>query len=123
MFNDKKIRIAILDLNENLPNQGMRCIRQILKEYGEKNNIEIEHREFEVRVEKQVPDLSFDIYISSGGPEAHWKARAANGKKIILTGFLRLKSGTKILLNKIKNMSSLFATLINWHAGIIKLPM
>jgi homoserine O-succinyltransferase len=68
MFNDKKIRIAVLDMNEKFPNQGMRCIRQIIKEYGEKNNIEIEWDEFEVRIEKEVPDLSYDIYISSGGP-------------------------------------------------------
>jgi len=68
MLSDKKIRVAVLDMNEKHPNQGMRCIRQIIKEYGEKNNIDIEQNEFEVRVEKQVPDLSYDIYISSGGP-------------------------------------------------------
>ncbi len=68
MLSDKKIRVAVLDMNEKHPNQGMRCIRQIIKEYGEKNNIDIEQNEFEVRIEKQIPDLSYDIYISSGGP-------------------------------------------------------
>ncbi len=68
MFSDKKVRVAILDMNEKHANQGMRCIRQILKGFSENNNIEIELEEFEVRVEKQVPDMSFDIYISSGGP-------------------------------------------------------
>ena len=32
LFN-KTIRIAILDMNEGQPNQGMRCIRQLLRDY------------------------------------------------------------------------------------------
>ena len=68
-FNDKKlIRVAILDLYEGVPNQGMRCIREILNQYGEANNIDLVWEEFEVRLSKQLPDLNFDIYISSGGP-------------------------------------------------------
>jgi homoserine O-succinyltransferase/O-acetyltransferase len=68
MYSDKKIRIAILDMNEGQPNQGMRCIREILNQYGETNNLELQWDEFEVRLEKKVPDMSYDIYISSGGP-------------------------------------------------------
>jgi GMP synthase-like glutamine amidotransferase len=68
MFSDRKIRIAILDMNEGHPNQGMRCLREILSEYAERNNITIEQDEFEVRLGMQIPDLSYDIYISSGGP-------------------------------------------------------
>ncbi len=69
MFNDKKYcKVAILDLYEGVANQGMRCLRNILKEYSDTNNIELQVDEFEVRMLKQVPDLSYDIYISSGGP-------------------------------------------------------
>ena len=68
MFSDKKIRIAILDMNEGQPNQGMRCLREILSEYGERNNLTIEQDEFEVRQGMQIPDMSYDIYISTGGP-------------------------------------------------------
>ena len=64
----KAIRVAILDLNEGRPNQGMRCIREILNQFGEAANIELEWDEFEVRLQKQTPDLTYDIYISSGGP-------------------------------------------------------
>jgi len=64
----KKIRVAILDLYEGQPNQGMRCIREILKEYGESHGLDLQTDEFEVRMEKKVPDLSYDVYISSGGP-------------------------------------------------------
>jgi homoserine O-succinyltransferase/O-acetyltransferase len=68
MFSDKKVRIAILDMNEKHPNQGMRCLREIMAEYGKKNNLAIDLDEFEVRVDKQIPDMSYDIYISTGGP-------------------------------------------------------
>jgi len=62
------VRVAILDLYEGQANQGMRCIRELLGEYGKKHNLHIQLDEFEVRQEKKVPDLSYDIYISSGGP-------------------------------------------------------
>lgn len=65
---DMKIRIAILDLYEGAANQGMRCLREIICEWSNKKNYEIELCEFNVRQKNEVPDLSFDIYISSGGP-------------------------------------------------------
>ena len=68
MFGEKKIRVAILDLNEGLPNQGMRCIREILREFSIANSLELVWDEFEVRLQNQLPDLTYDIYISSGGP-------------------------------------------------------
>ena len=64
----RKIRIAILDLNEGKPNQGMRCIRQIIHQWIETSEMNVESKEFDVRVKNELPDTSFDIYISSGGP-------------------------------------------------------
>lgn len=60
--------MAILDLYEGQANQGMRCLREILNQYAETYDIQLEWDEFEVRINKEVPDLSYDIYISSGGP-------------------------------------------------------
>jgi GMP synthase-like glutamine amidotransferase len=65
---NRPIRVAILDLYEGQANQGMRCLREILKTYGETHHLQLSIQEFEVRLHKQVPDLSYDIYISSGGP-------------------------------------------------------
>lgn len=62
------LNVAILDLNAGLPNQGMRCIRQILEEWSADNGVAVKKDEFEVRLETKVPDLSYDVYISSGGP-------------------------------------------------------
>ena len=60
--------MAILDLYEGVANQGMRCIREILNQYGEANFLDMEWDEFEVRQKMEVPDTSYDIYISTGGP-------------------------------------------------------
>jgi homoserine O-succinyltransferase len=68
MYSSNPVRIAILDLYEGQPNQGMRCIRELLREFGLTHDLVLEIDEFEVRLEQKVPDLSYDIYISSGGP-------------------------------------------------------
>ena len=60
--------MAVLDLNEGQPNQGMRCLRDIINQFGEVNQLDLHRDEFEVRIAQQIPDLSYDIYISSGGP-------------------------------------------------------
>jgi GMP synthase-like glutamine amidotransferase len=65
---ENSMRIAILDLYDGEPNQGMRCIREILHDFASENAIHIEVQEFDVRVKSEVPDLSFDAYISTGGP-------------------------------------------------------
>lgn len=69
IWNEKRIiRIAILDLNAGAPNQGMRCIRQIIHDWSATVDFDIETTEFDVRQKTEVPDSSFDLYISSGGP-------------------------------------------------------
>jgi GMP synthase - Glutamine amidotransferase domain len=64
----QRIRIAILDLYEGEANEGMRCIREIIHQWTELNHLTVTCKEFDVRLKNQVPDTSFDIYISSGGP-------------------------------------------------------
>ena len=78
----KSIRVAILDINEGFANQGMRCIREILNQFGENNQLDLSWDEFEVRLEKQVPDLSYDIYISSGGPGSPLESEGSEWEKI-----------------------------------------
>lgn len=62
------IRIAILDMNEGHPNQGMRCLREIIQQWSAQSGLAMIWDEFDVRVKNNVPDLSYDIYLSSGGP-------------------------------------------------------
>jgi GMP synthase-like glutamine amidotransferase len=81
METDKKLKVAILDLYEGQPNEGMRCLRNILREYGEDNNIDIHKDEFEVRLRNEVPDMSYDVFISSGGPGNPLESRYSDWEK------------------------------------------
>ena len=51
-------------MNNGHPNQGMRCIREIAESY----EAYLEVDEFDVRQTHSLPDLDYDLYISSGGP-------------------------------------------------------
>jgi GMP synthase-like glutamine amidotransferase len=62
------IRIAVLDLYDGVANQGMRGIRETLQRFYRDQAIEISWDEFNVRQKNEIPDLSYDIFISSGGP-------------------------------------------------------
>ncbi len=70
MGNNLKIKAAIIDLYNNEKNQGMRCIKDLLKEADEKykNVGGLEFNVFDARSKGEVPDTNYDIYISSGGP-------------------------------------------------------
>jgi len=62
-----KPRLAILDMNNNVPNQGLRCIRDIASQFDN----ELDWKIFDVRGKNEIPDFSsFDIFISSGGPDS-----------------------------------------------------
>ncbi len=61
---EQKLKLAILDMNEGRPNQGMRCIRDISAMYSSVFDID----EYDVRSNNDVPGLEYDVYISSGGP-------------------------------------------------------
>ena len=63
-----KVKIAILDMYNNAPNEGMRCIRQLLHRAEQANGAEFIVDTFNVRANNEVPGLQYDVYISSGGP-------------------------------------------------------
>jgi GMP synthase-like glutamine amidotransferase len=46
----------------------MRGIRTILKDWAISNDLQLHSDEFDVRLKSELPDTSYDIYISSGGP-------------------------------------------------------
>lgn len=71
----RTVKVAILDLYEGAPNQGMRCIRNILIEWAEKNDLLLYAKEYDVRLKNELPDTSYDVYISSGGPGSPLETR------------------------------------------------
>jgi GMP synthase-like glutamine amidotransferase len=60
-----QIKIAVLDMYDGEPNQGMRCIIDIINRFNQMVSFQI----FDVRGKNEIPDMNkFDIYISTGGP-------------------------------------------------------
>ncbi|WP_457286914.1 type 1 glutamine amidotransferase [Pedobacter sp. UYP24] len=55
-------------MNNGSPNQGMRGIKEILLRYRETSGLDIIYDIFDLRQKGEIPDLRYDIYISSGGP-------------------------------------------------------
>jgi len=77
----RQIRVAILDLYEGQPNQGMRCLKDILRQYADNNDLSLKWDEFDVRLKEQVPDLSYNIYISTGGPGSPLQSEGSEWEK------------------------------------------
>ncbi len=61
------MKIAVLDMNDNRPNEGMRCILHAIRNV-QGDPLELSFDVFNVRGNNEVPGLDYDLYISSGGP-------------------------------------------------------
>lgn len=62
------IKIAIIDMYDDTNNLGMICILEILDNWSKKETIALQYEIFPLRNKCLIPDNSFDIYISTGGP-------------------------------------------------------
>lgn len=64
-MNNTSIKIAVLDMYNGEPNQGMRCIIDIINRFNQIVTFQI----FDIRGKCEFPAIeNFDIYISTGGP-------------------------------------------------------
>jgi len=68
-MHNRTIKIAVIDLNNGVPNQGLRCLHDLLKHTCERLSVcERTFAFFDTRHKGEVPDIDYDIFISSGGP-------------------------------------------------------
>lgn len=81
----KKIRIALLDMNNNHVNQGFRNIKEISESFQQNSEENVTIDIFDVRYKNEIPNVeNFDIFISSGGPGTphkeglEWEVKYAN---------------------------------------------
>ncbi len=77
-YENVPIRVAILDMYEGVENQGMRCIREILNHFAEIHSRDLVRDEFNVRQLSELPDLSYDIYLCSGGPGSPLESKGSH---------------------------------------------
>ena len=75
------IKVAVLDLYNRVQNEGMRGIRSLLYLERMKTDARVRWDIYDVRNAEEVPDESYDVYISSGGPGSplesgeHWEKK------------------------------------------------
>lgn len=63
------VRIALLDMNNNHPNQGMRNIKELSQAFQKQSDDNVSVEIFDVRYKDEMPNIGdFDIFLSSGGP-------------------------------------------------------
>jgi len=63
------IRIAVIDLYNDTPNEGLRAIRELLLAADRKHfGVPVSFDFFETRFKGEAPGLDYDLYLSSGGP-------------------------------------------------------
>ena len=98
----KQVRVAILDLYEGQPNQGMRCLRDILHSYAVAHGLKLKLDEFEVRLSQQVPDLTYDIYISSGGPGSPLDSIGAAWEDVYFSWLSSIEAWNESPANEVK---------------------
>jgi len=67
MKHQQEIKIALIDMNKGLPNQGIKSILGILSSYQKTQGINLDVQLFDLRAKNEIPGLEHDIYISSGG--------------------------------------------------------
>lgn len=79
------IKIALLDMNNNYPNQGMGNIIELAEAFRHSKGDHVTVDIFDVRYKNEIPNVEeYDIFISSGGPGnphkdgAEWEPIYAN---------------------------------------------
>lgn len=65
---DNEVRVAIIDMNNGAPNLGLKSIIKSVASYQGAKAVNISYQVFDLRLKNEIPGLTFDIYISSGGP-------------------------------------------------------
>ena len=64
----KKIKVAVIDMNNGAANQGMRGIIEILGKYEQDHDVAFSLEIFDLRQKGELPGLDHNLYISTGGP-------------------------------------------------------
>ncbi|MFN4122445.1 MAG: type 1 glutamine amidotransferase [Flavobacteriales bacterium] len=76
-----RLRVAVLDLYAGHPNQGMRCINELVAKFSSDFEVNIDYKIFDVRGKAEVADLSYHVYISTGGPGSPLESEGSEWEK------------------------------------------
>lgn len=75
-------KVAILDMYDGFENQGMRSIQDILNDFSQAQQLQLEYKVYNIRGASEAPDLSYDAYISTGGPGSPLESQGSNWEAV-----------------------------------------
>ncbi len=80
---ENQTKVAIIDLYNNAPNQGMRCIKEIVETHSKKVlDTALSYHVYETRYKNELPNYrDYDIYIASGGPGSPFDGEGLDWEK------------------------------------------
>ena len=93
-----------MDLYAGEANEGMRCIRDILKQFGDSRKITIESAEFDVRLKCEMPDMSYDVFISTGGPGSPIDSEGSEWERAYFNWLQQVQDWNEDVSNKNKKI-------------------
>lgn len=74
------MKIAILDLHNGKEDEGIRSLHHLIGIFSEKKK-NITSKSFDVRKKLEIADLSYDVYISTGGPGSPLESEGSSWEK------------------------------------------
>lgn len=95
MLLKEPIRIAILDLYEGTTNEGMRCIREIVEKFEIDIQVPVQYTVYDVRAKSELPGITYDVYISSGGPGDPAESEGSLWEQLYFSLMERIKTFNK----------------------------
>lgn len=78
---NRALKVAIIDMNNNTPNESMRCLKQMVAEQQQLTGMELDLHIYDARYKDEIPGLGYDLYISSGGPGSPFEDEGKNWEK------------------------------------------
>jgi GMP synthase-like glutamine amidotransferase len=78
----KEVKVAVIDMNNGAPNLGLKSIIKSLSAYQSAHSVELLYEVFDLRLKNEIPGLTFDIYISSGGPGSPFEGEGQQWEKL-----------------------------------------
>lgn len=98
----RRFKVAIIDMYAGAENQGMRCLREIVQQFAEVNFLDIQLDEFELRVQHQIPDTDYDVYISTGGPGSPLESEGSEWERLYFEWLAKMEAYNNDENNKVK---------------------
>lgn len=100
LMKNKAVSVAVIDMNNGVPNMGLKSILKSLSAYQETHRINLSYQVFDLRTKGEIPGTEFDIYISSGGPGSPFEGKGQLWEQLFFNLLDQIEEYNKAHSNK-----------------------